>query len=64
MMSFAEKMDATGDYPIKWNESASDRQTAYVFPHLWSLNFMEIHDSSLGGYGKGWKRDFPKELGE
>lgn len=28
MMSFAEKMDATGDYPIKWNESASERQTA------------------------------------
>lgn len=61
MMSFAGKMDATGDYPIKWNESASERQTAYVFPHLWILNFMEIHDSSLGGYGKGWKRDFPKE---
>lgn len=56
-----KKMDATRDYPIKWNESASERQTAYVFPHLWILNFMEMHDSSLGGYEKGWKRDFPKE---
>ena len=49
-LAIFSNMDGAGGYYAKWNKSVRERQTPYVFTHMWNLrNLTEDH----GGRGRG-----------